>query len=121
MNYAARKIYLTCDRDTLNEWAAYMRDHIEEVALSLRNEGVRHEMWFSGEDRAGLYVVGVMDTDDQQTSARIAGMSCLEVDRVHREFKTHWDRSKIQELDIASDRAPTFDDCILLFDVEHST
>ena len=77
-------------------------------------------MWFYGKDHLGLFVIGVMDTDDQRTSARIADTSCLGVDRVHREFKTHWDRTKIQELDISSDRAPTFDDRILLFDVEHS-
>jgi hypothetical protein len=34
-----------------------MLDHIEEVALSFRNEDVRHEMWFIGQD-SSLFMIG---------------------------------------------------------------
>jgi Family of unknown function (DUF6176) len=118
MNYSARKIYLTCNDEPLNAWATFMRAHIEDVVKSLGHENVRHEMWFSGEDRDGLFVIGVMDVDDSQASAAVANASILEVDRVHREFKKHWDRTRIQDLNVTPARAPTFEGCTLLFEAK---
>jgi hypothetical protein len=116
MNYSARKIYLTCDEEPLLAWAAFMRGHLEEVVQSLRQERVRHEMWFSGRDQDGLFVIGVMDVDDHQTSAAVANASALEVDRVHREFKKHWDRARTCDLKIAPEEPPMFAGSTLLFE-----
>ena len=116
MNYSAHKIYLTCNEGPLAAWAAFMRGHIEEVSESLRQERVRHEMWFSGQDQGGLFIIGVMDVDDHQASAAAANVLVLEVDRVHREFKKHWDRARTHKLDIAPRQAPVFDGYALLFE-----
>lgn len=118
MNYSARKIYLTCDEQPLNEWATFMRAHIERVSESLAEEKVRHEMWFSGRDQDGLFVIGVMDVDDHQASGAVASVSTLEVDRVHRAFKKHWDRARAQDLSITRTHPPTFEDCTLLFEAK---
>ena len=118
MNYSARKIYLTCDEHPLNEWAAFMRAHLDQVAESLRDEKVRHEMWFSGRDEGGLFVIGVMDVDDHQASNTVTTASTLEVDQVHRAFKKHWDRARAQDLDIAKTHAPIFEHCALLFEAK---
>ncbi|MEQ9448581.1 MAG: DUF6176 family protein [Rhodospirillaceae bacterium] len=116
MNYSARKIYLTCDERTLQEWASFMRAHMDDVAESLRQERVRHELWFSGKDSGGLFVIGVMDVDDQQDASNIAQDSISEVDLAHKEFKKHWDRTKSTALAISPTRAPTFEGCTLLFE-----
>lgn len=116
MKYAAKKIYLTCGNDVLARWVEFMRENIQEVALSLADENVRHEMWFSGRDSDGLFIIGVMDVDDASRSAKIANASTLAVDNVHREFKKHWDRSRISDLDVSPHGAPTFEGCDLLFE-----
>lgn len=116
MNYAATKIYLTCDQAVLDAWTAYMLGHLEEVGASLRQERVRHEMWFCGNDAGGLFIIGVMDVDDAPASVVIANASTLSVDQVHRDFKTHWDRARTTKLDISPSRPPVFENCILLFE-----
>jgi hypothetical protein len=83
MNYQATKIRLTCDEGTVRAWSAYMLDHIDEVSLALRNESVRHEMWFMGRDPS-LFVIGIMDVDDAAASQAIAARSWLGVDEVHK-------------------------------------
>ena len=117
MNYSARKIYLTCDEEGVREWAAYMQGHIAEVFAALVQEGVWHEAWYAGRDDGGLYVIGVMDVDDHQASSAVSQKSSLSVDQVHRQFKAHWDRSRILDLPVSPDNAPTFGDCELLLDV----
>jgi hypothetical protein len=86
MNYRATKVRLTCDERTVREWTSYMLDHLDEVSLALRNEGVRHEMWFMGRD-SSLFVIGVMDVDDIAASRAAAAKSELSVDEVHKRFK----------------------------------
>jgi hypothetical protein len=103
MNYSAKKIYVTCGWKEVHEWAAYMQSHMDEVSQSLSQEQVRHEAWYAGQDDGGLYVIGVMDVDDQKASAAIAARSSLTIDQVHRHFKGHWDRSRIRDLQIALD------------------
>ncbi len=49
MTYRAKKIRLFCTIEVVEQWAAFMRAHLEEVEAALRQEGVRHEMWFSGQ------------------------------------------------------------------------
>ena len=117
MNYSAKKIYVTCGRKEVGEWAAYMRAHAGEVRQSLCQELVRHEAWYLGEDKDGLYLIGVMDVDDQRASAAIAATSSLSIDQVHREFKRYWDRARVTRLNIPADQIPTFDTCKVLLDV----
>ena len=116
MSYTARKIYLTCDESVVHDWAAYMRAHLDEVVRSLRQEQVRHEMWFQGRDHHGLFLIGVMDVDDHAKSAAVAAASTLGVDLVHRQFRQHWDRARTQDLDIAPEASPVFANCTLLFE-----
>lgn len=120
MNYQAKKIFLTCSENTVREWAAFMNRHKNEVAQSLLQEGVRHEMWLMGRNQNQLYIIGVMDVDDRTASSKIAKQSMLSVDKVHREFKTHWDRSKMEDLKIDPLRPPNFAECELLIDVRQS-
>lgn len=93
-----------------------MLAHLDEVSLALRQEGVRHEMWFLGTDDISPFLIGVMDVDDKPASVVISEMSSLSVDAVHRQFKIHWDRLSIEDLTIERLRAPTFDGCELLFE-----
>jgi hypothetical protein len=116
MNYSAKKIYVTCGWKEVHEWAAYMQSHMDEVRQSLSQEQVRHEAWYAGQDDGGLYVIGVMDVDDQEASASIAASSSLTIDQVHRQFKGHWDRSRIRDLQIAPGYPPSFKDCKLVLD-----
>jgi len=116
MNYSAKKIYLTCHEQEVREWEAYMQAHMDEVVQSLSQEGVRHEAWYMGKDDGGLYVIGVMDVDDQAASSAIAQSSSLSIDKIHRQFKTHWNRSKITNLCIAPECPPTFEGCEILLD-----
>lgn len=115
MNYRATKIGLTCDEPTVRAWANYMVEHLEEISVALRNENVRHEMWFMGRD-ASLYIIGVMDVDDHHASQEAAAISNLEVDAVHRNFKAFWDRGRIEVLSINPAVIPQFDECELLFE-----
>ena len=117
MSYLARKIYLTCGEPVVREWAAFMHAHRAEVVQALVQEGVRHEAWYTGRDDGGLYVIGVMDVDDHEASSAVSQKSTLSVDQVHRQFKAHWNRSRILELPVLSEDAPTFEDCELLLDV----
>ena len=116
MNYQARRIRLTCGETTVRNWAAFMLAHRDEVSTALRQEGVRHEMWFMGADEISLYVIGVMDVDDQADSVAASERSELSVDAVHRQFKTHWDRSSLEDLRIERSIPPSFDDCEMLFE-----
>lgn len=116
MNYEARKIRLTCGEYTVRDWAAFMLCRLDEVAFALRQEGVRHEMWFLGADDKSLFVIGVMDVDDKAGSVAVSETSHLSVDIAHRQFKTHWDRSSIEDLKIEPRHAPIFDHCELLFE-----
>ncbi|GLS35047.1 hypothetical protein GCM10010869_06350 [Mesorhizobium tianshanense] len=106
---------MTCDEKTVREWTSYMRDHGDEVSLALRNEGVRHEMWFMGHD-SSLFVIGVMDVDDIAASRAVAAKSELSVDEVHRRFKRSWDARSIEALCIDRASAPHFKECELLFE-----
>ena len=116
MNYRATKIRVICDEETVREWAAYMRAHIDEASMALRNEGVRHEMWFMGRDPS-LFVIGVMDVDDVAASRQVAVKSRLSVDEVHRGFKAFWDKDSLQTLAVDRTEVPRFEDCELLFEV----
>lgn len=116
MGYGAKKIYLTCDRTVVRGWSDYMTTHADEVSQSLAQEGVRHELWYLGEDAGGLFVIGVMDVDDAAAAARVAGSSTLSVDAVHREFKRSWDRTRVEELPIDPTREPSFAEHELLID-----
>jgi len=115
VNYSAKKIYLNCDEHIVRDWADFMRHHQDEIVRSLTQENVRHEMWFMGRDDA-LYVIGVMDVDDLAASSKIAVQSALEVDKVHRAFKAHWNRDHIETLTIDPSRAPNFANSELLFE-----
>ncbi|SIR14923.1 hypothetical protein SAMN05880582_10725 [Rhizobium sp. RU20A] len=116
MNYRAKKIRLLCTIEIVEQWAAFMRAHLPEVEAALRQEGVHHEMWFSGTDDRGLFVIGVMDVDDQPASAAVSAQSQLSVDAVHRQFKSHWDRSSIQDIAMSPQETPHFEGCVLLFE-----
>jgi hypothetical protein len=115
MNYLATKIRVTCDETTVRAWAAYMIEHLEEVSAALRNENVRHEMWFMGRD-CSLFIVGVMDVDDHAASQAVAAKSGLSVDEVHKNFKAHWDKDSAERLSIDPARIPRLDDCEFLFE-----
>ncbi len=115
MNYRATKIRLTCDEPIVRAWASFMEEHLDEVSAALRNENVRHEMWFLGRD-ASLYVIGVMDVDDHRASQKVAAASSLKVDEVHRDFKKFWDRGSVLRLPINPATAPYFEECELLFE-----
>lgn len=92
-----------------------MKEHPDEVSATLRNENVRHEMWFMSRD-AALYVIGVMDVDDHRASQDVAARSNLGVDAVHREFKKFWDRERVELLPINPATPPQFNDCEFLFE-----
>ena len=94
-----------------------MNAHSDEVRQSLAQERVRHEAWFLGEDDEGLYLIGMMDVDDQASSAAIAATSTLSIDQVHRAFKQHWDRTRIMRLRITPDALPDFAGFRMLLDV----
>ncbi len=117
MNYSAKKIYVTCSRTEIDAWVTYMKAHPDEVRQSLMQERVKHEAWYLGEDNGGLYLIGIMDVDDQASSASIAASSTLSVDQVHQVFKQYWDRAKIIRLEIPPDYQPNFDGCDVLLDV----
>ncbi|ESZ11016.1 DUF6176 family protein [Mesorhizobium sp. M0923] len=120
MNYEAKKIRLTCGENIVRKWAAFMLAHLDEVSSALRQEGVRHEMWFMGVDGTSLFIIGVMDVDDKAASVAVSEKSHLSVDNVHRQFKAHWDRSTIEDLKVDPLHAPTFGDCELLFEARAS-
>lgn len=109
------KIGLTCDEPRVRAWASFMKQHLDEVSEALRNENVRHEMWFMGRD-AALYVIGVMDVDDHSGSQHVSAKSNLQVDAVHREFKKFWDKERVELVPIDPARPPQFKDCDLLFE-----
>ncbi|WP_353645094.1 DUF6176 family protein [Mesorhizobium sp. WSM2239] len=113
MNYLATKIRVTCDEVTVWAWAAYMTEHLDEVSLALRNESVRHEMWFMGRDWS-LFVLGVMDVDDHPGSQAVSAKSELSVDEVHKNFKAFW--SSAERLSIDPAKSPRFEDCEFLFE-----
>lgn len=121
MNYAAKKIYVNCDEQVVRAWAAYLQANRHEVVHALRQEHVRHEMWFLGQDEKGLHVIGVMDVDDAAASSAISQKSDLSVDRVHRAFKAHWDRNRVEDLSIDRAVAPKFEHCEVLIDVQAGT
>ncbi|MCO5132653.1 MAG: DUF6176 family protein [Xanthobacteraceae bacterium] len=116
MNYQAKRIRLTCNETTVRDWAAFMLAHLDEMSVALRQEGVRHEMWFMGADEISLYVIGVMDVDDKAASVAASEKSELSVDAVHRRFKAHWDRTRVEDIKVESRHPPTFDGCELLFE-----
>lgn len=115
MKYRATKIPILCDEKVVRQWADYMCDHLDEVSISLRNEGVRHEMWFMGKG-SSLFLIGVMDVDDIAASRAVAAQSGLSVDDVHRRFKAHWDKRSIETLSIEPSGTPNFPECELLFE-----
>ncbi len=116
MNYSAKKIFLTCDEKPVRDWAAYMQAHTDEVIQSLSQEQVRHEVWYLGNQDGSLYLIGVLDVDDHALSSAIAQKSLLSVDKVHQQFKAHWDRASIVDLGVAPDRPPAFPGCELLLE-----
>jgi hypothetical protein len=77
-------------------------------------------MWFMGADDTSLFVIGVMDVDDKAVSVADSEKSYLSVNAVHRQFKAHWDRSRIEYLKIDPLHTPDFDDCDLLFEASAS-
>ncbi|HVJ55559.1 MAG TPA: DUF6176 family protein [Aliidongia sp.] len=116
MNYSARKTYVTCDRPTIDRWSDYLNGHLDEGRLSLSQEGVRHELWWVGQDDGGLFLIGAMDLDDYEKALAVFRASTLSVDQVHREFMKHWGPRVEIEIDRAA--APRFPDCELLIDLK---
>lgn len=121
MRYRAKKIYLTCVEETVRAWVSYILGHIDEAVQSLQGEGVRHEMWFLGQDHDGLFLIGVADVDDHGASVSAFQRSELPVDAVHRAFKTHWDRDRSVKLEIDPAVQPSFGHCELLLDIRANT
>ncbi len=115
MRYRARKIYVSCDRAAIARWADYLNGHREESKQSLAQEGVRHEVWWLGQDADGLFLVAALDVEDPEKARAIFEASTLSVDRVHRDFMKHWDRRI--DLDIEGSSVPAFPDCELLIDL----
>lgn len=114
----SKKIFLTCGEQEVRSWAAFMLANMSEVKQSLHNEGVRYEAWYLGRDEGDgcLFLVGVMDVDDATAAHAVSAKSTLEVDKVHREFKKHWDRKRSEKepkLQIDPSTAP---DLELLFE-----
>jgi hypothetical protein len=97
MTYRAAKIPLTCDEFRVRQWSNYMLGHMEEVLGSLNREGVRHEAWYLCPGQP-LCVIGLMDVDDADAAALAMSASILSVDRIHRQFKEHWLRSGITQI-----------------------
>ncbi|WP_138467088.1 DUF6176 family protein [Poseidonocella sp. HB161398] len=115
MGYRAVRIPLSCGEAEIRRWAGYMLAHMDEVAESLRREGVRHEAWHlcPGDP---LCLVGVMDHTDPEQAARAMAASALSVDEVHRAFKRHWIRPDITRLDYDPEASDPFPGCELLFE-----
>lgn len=116
MNYTAKKIYLTCSEAIVREWAEYMTRHADEVRQALRQESVRHEMWLLGREATSLYLIGIMDVGDPVGAHRATQQSTLSVDRVHKQFKAHWDPKRISDVPIDRNAAPTFPGLEVLWD-----
>lgn len=117
MRYRAKKIYLSCDEQTVHAWSSYIRAHIDEAVRSLEAENIRHEMWFLGRDTGGLFLIGAADADDHERAAAAFARSELSVDAVHRAFKENWDRGRSMKLAVDPEREPRFDNCELLLDI----
>ena len=116
MPYSAAKIFVTCDEAEVRKWADFMVANLSEVKQSLLNEGARHEIWYMGEEEGSIYLVGVMDVEDEAASAAVAAGSELAVDEVHRNFKQHWDRDRSSKLEIDPLVEPSFRELDLLFE-----
>lgn len=115
MAYRAVKIPLSCNLATVHRWADYMRAHMDEVAASLRQEGVRHEAWYLGTEQP-LFVIGVMDVADMAKASQAAETSSLSVDQAHRDFKRHWIRAGITPVTYQPDADDPFPGYTLLFE-----
>ncbi len=117
MPYSAKKIPVTCGIDTINEWATFMSERIEEVRHSLMQEGVEHEQWYLGVEGSNIFLLGVIKTNDLQHAQDVARKSKLEVDKYHQKFKRFWKRDEIRDLSIQGASEPHFPDLKLILDV----
>ncbi len=117
MCYSAKKIPVTCSVDTVNDWAAFINDHLDEARQSLKQEGVELEQWFLGTDGPKIFLVGVMKTSDTKRAGKVASTSSLEVDKYHRKFKRYWMREQIRDLSVEGASAPNFPDLKLILDI----
>jgi Family of unknown function (DUF6176) len=115
MPYSVRKIYVSCDRSVIDQWANFVVTHEEEGRISLFNEGVRHEMWWTGGDEEGLFLVCAIDVDDMKRAQEAFATSTLDVDQFHRRFKTYWTRSV--DLETPSGGTPAFPSYELLVEL----
>ena len=97
-NWIVRKIRLSCSEAEVLDWLRFVTDRGEEFSQSLRQEGVRYEEWHLQRGNDALDLICVMDVDDLDRAMEVFASSQLSVDKRHREFMEHWEKSEPSDL-----------------------
>ncbi len=93
-NYELTKVKLKVNsKQQLIIWSEYLNNNIDEVVLSLKNEGVKIECWFYEELDNDIWIYCFWAPGNSQNAKLIAKNSKLLVDDVHRKFKLEcWEK-----------------------------
>jgi hypothetical protein len=70
----------------VERWADECNHRSNEVAATLQQEGIRHEIVILEHAADGDYLIFVMETDDYERALEVFMASALPIDEYHRQF-----------------------------------
>jgi Family of unknown function (DUF6176) len=93
-NYELIKVKLKANSEQqLISWGEYLNKNIDEVILSLKNEGVKIECWFYEELDSDIWLYCFWAPYNSENAKLISKNSKLLVDEIHKKFKSNcWDK-----------------------------
>lgn len=78
--------------DHVEAWKKELNARKDEAIETLRAEGVYVESWFYLELEGQNYLLAYMRADDIAHAQQVGRNSTFEIDKIHKQFKTHWEK-----------------------------
>lgn len=79
-------------QDNLEQWRAEINYRKAEAIETLKAEGVFIESWFTVELESEIHLIAYMRAQNISEAQKIAKDSQFDIDKVHKKFKTIWEK-----------------------------
>ncbi len=93
-------------QDNLEEWRLAINKRKEEAIETLKAEGVFIESWFTVELETEIHLIAYMRAKSIPEAQKIAKSSQFDIDKVHKKFKTIWEKVYPATLLVDLDNTP---------------
>lgn len=78
--------------EQVEAWRSEIERRKAEAVETLKAEGVTVESWFHLELNGEQFLIAYMRAHDIAHAQKVGRESTLDIDRVHKRFKAHWEK-----------------------------